>query len=137
MAVKGKVVALQFSGEVTPGLSFRRFLVATLRDCTAELAKAGAVAVVFVSDARAQVVYEHWSHTYERGRYDLPDGPNVHITTTIPNSPIWPAGCTSLAGPWPTVPPHRPTIPISSCNGSGIKAELGYARLRLSCLTRY
>ncbi|RZK31509.1 MAG: peptidase M28, partial [Hymenobacter sp.] len=62
--VKGKVVALQFSGEVTPGLSFRRFLVATLRDRTAELAKAGAVAVVFVGDTRAQAVYEHWGHTY-------------------------------------------------------------------------
>jgi hypothetical protein len=85
--VKGKVVALQFSGEVTPGLSFRRFLVATLRDRTAELAKAGAVAVVFVGDARAQAVYEHWGHTYERGRYDLPGGPNVKVTATVPT--IW------------------------------------------------
>jgi Zn-dependent M28 family amino/carboxypeptidase len=85
--VKGKVVALQFSGEVPAGLSFRRFLVATLRDRTTELAKAGAMAVVFVGDARAQAVYEHWGHTYERGRYDLPGGPNVKVTATIPT--IW------------------------------------------------
>ena len=82
--VKGKVVALQFSGEVTPGLSFRRYLVATLRDRSAEFVKAGAVAVVFVGDARAQAVYEHWGHTYERGRYDLPGGPNVKVNAGPP-----------------------------------------------------
>ena len=94
--VKGKAVALQFSGEVPAGLSFRRYLVATLRDRTAELAKAGAVAVVFVGDARAQAVYEHWGHTYERGRYDLPGGPNLKITAPVPT--IWlPASALSWA----------------------------------------
>nr|GFD35481.1 hypothetical protein [Tanacetum cinerariifolium] len=38
--VKGKAVALQFSGEVPPGLSFRRFQMATMRDRSAELFKA-------------------------------------------------------------------------------------------------
>ena len=94
--IKGKVVALQFSGTVTPGLSFRRFLVATLRERTTELARAGAAAVVFVGDARAQAVYEHWGHTYERGRYDLPGGPNVQVTAAIPT--IWlPADALSWA----------------------------------------
>ena len=91
--VQGKAVALQFSGEVTPGLSFRRYLVATLRDRSADLIKAGAVAVVWVGDARAQAVYEHWGHTYERGRYDLPGGPNVKVASGAPI--IWlPAGST-------------------------------------------
>ncbi|RYY10655.1 MAG: M28 family peptidase, partial [Cytophagaceae bacterium] len=61
--------------------------VATLRDRTAELVKAGAVAVVFVGDTRAQAVYEHWGHTYERGRYDLPGGPNVKVNSGPPT--IW------------------------------------------------
>ena len=77
--LKGKAVALQFGGAVPAGLSFRRFLTASLRDRSAELAKAGAVAVVWVGDARAQAVYERWGHTYERGRYDLPGGPNVRV----------------------------------------------------------
>jgi len=94
--VKGKAVALQFSGDVPAGLSFRRFLVATLRDRSAELVKAGAVAVVFVGDARAQAVYEHWGHTYERGRYDLPGGPNVKVNAGAPT--IWlPASALSWA----------------------------------------
>ena len=79
--VKGKAVAVQFGGEVPAGLSFRRFLSASLRERSVELAKAGAVAVVWVSDARAQAVYAHWGHTYERGRYDLPGGPNVRLPT--------------------------------------------------------
>lgn len=75
--VKGKAVALQFSGTPPADLSFRRFLTATMRDRAAELGKAGAAAVLWVSDARAQGIYEHWGHTAERGRYDLPGGPNT------------------------------------------------------------
>jgi hypothetical protein len=82
--VKGKAVALLFAGNPTPDVSFRRFLSATLRDKSAELVKAGAVAVVFVSDARAQVVYEHWGHTYERGRYGLPGDANVQVSAAPP-----------------------------------------------------
>jgi hypothetical protein len=85
--VKGKAVAMQFGGDVTPGLSFRRYQMATMRDRSAELVKAGAVAVVIVGDARAQAVFEHWGHTYERGRYDLPGGPNVKVNSGAPT--IW------------------------------------------------
>lgn len=82
--IKGKAVALLFSGTPTPDLSFRRYLGAVLRDKSAELVKAGAVAVVFVSDERAQNIYEHWGHTYERGRYGLPGDANVQPATTAP-----------------------------------------------------
>jgi hypothetical protein len=82
--IKGKAVALLFSGNPTADLSFRRYLTATLRDKSAELVKAGAVAVVFVADSRAQAVYEHWGHTYERGRYGLPGDPNVQLLTQAP-----------------------------------------------------
>ena len=82
--IKGKAVALLFSGNPTADMSFRRYLSQVLRDKSAELMKAGAAAVVFVSDARAQVVYEHWGHTYERGRYGLPGDPNVKMLDTPP-----------------------------------------------------
>ncbi len=82
--VKGKAVAMQFGGDVTPGLSFRRFQMATMRDRSAELIKAGAVAVVIVGDARAQAIYEHWGHTYERGRYGLPGDANVQVASGAP-----------------------------------------------------
>ncbi|MCC2546599.1 M28 family metallopeptidase [Hymenobacter sp. BT175] len=82
--IKGKAVALLFSGNPTPDVSFRRFLSATLRDKSAELLKAGAVAVVFVSDARAQDIYEHWGHTYERGRYGLPADASVKVVSSPP-----------------------------------------------------
>lgn len=82
--IKGKAVALLFSGNPTADLSFRRYLTATLRDKSAELVKAGAVAVVFVADSRAQAIYEHWGHTYERGRYGLPGDPNVQMLTQAP-----------------------------------------------------
>lgn len=85
--VKGKAVAMQFGGAVTPGLSFRRYQMATMRDRSAELMKAGAVAVVIVGDARAQAIFEHWGHTYERGRYGLPGDPNVKMATGAPT--IW------------------------------------------------
>ncbi|OON67060.1 M28 family peptidase [Hymenobacter sp. CRA2] len=82
--VKGKAVAIQFSGNPTADMSFRRFLSATLRDKSAELLKAGAVAVAWVADARAQDIYEHWGHTYERGRYGLPGDPNTKVVDGAP-----------------------------------------------------
>ena len=82
--VKGKAVALLFSGNPAADMSFRRYLTQVMRDKSAELMKAGAVAVVFVSDARAQVVYEHWGHIYERGRYGLPGDPNTKVVDTAP-----------------------------------------------------
>ncbi|WP_210518545.1 M28 family peptidase [Hymenobacter terricola] len=82
--LKGKAVALLFSGQPTADLSFRRFLTATLRDKSVELMKAGAAAVIFVSDSRAQAVYEHWGHIYERGRYGLPGDPNTKMVDTAP-----------------------------------------------------
>ncbi len=85
--IKGKAVALLFSGQPTDGISFRRYLTATLRDKSAELVKAGAVAVVFVSDARAEAVFEHWGHTYERGRYGLPGDPNLLVVSQAPT--VW------------------------------------------------
>lgn len=77
--VKGKAVALQISGAPTDGISYRRYLFAKLRDQAAELTKAGAVAVVFVSDDKAQAIYDHWSHIFERGRYGLPGDANVKV----------------------------------------------------------
>ena len=82
--INGKAVALLFSGNPTADMSFRRYLSQVLRDRSAELMKAGAAAVVFVADPRAQVVYEHWGHTYERGRYGLPGDPNVKVIDTAP-----------------------------------------------------
>lgn len=77
--IKGKAVALQISGTPTDGISYRRYLFAKLRDQAADLMKAGAVAVVFISDDKAQAIYEHWSHIFERGRYGLPGDANVKI----------------------------------------------------------
>ena len=82
--IKGKAVALLFSGNPPADMSFRRYLSVVLRDKSVELLKAGAVAVVFVADARAQNIYEHWGHTYERGRYGLPGDPNVAAATAAP-----------------------------------------------------
>ncbi|SET80096.1 M28 family peptidase [Hymenobacter actinosclerus] len=77
--IKGKAVAVQLSGEPTNGISYRRYLFGKLREQAAELAKAGAVAVVFVSDDKAQAIYEHWSHIFERGRYGLPADESLKI----------------------------------------------------------
>ncbi|GAA3917481.1 M28 family metallopeptidase [Hymenobacter algoricola] len=85
--VQGKAVAFVFSGQPADGLSYRRYLTATIRDRSAELVKAGAVAVVVVSDARAQTIYDNWGTGYERGRYDLPGGPNTRVVTQAPT--IW------------------------------------------------
>ena len=82
--IKGKAVAFLFSGQPTDGISFRRYLTATLRDKPAELVKAGAVAVVVVSDARAEAVFEHWGHTYERGRFGLPGDANLAVSSQPP-----------------------------------------------------
>ena len=82
--VKGKAVALQISGAPTDGISYRRYLFGKLRDQAAELTKAGAVAVVFVSDDPAQAVYDHWSHIFERGRYGLPGDANVQVPADQP-----------------------------------------------------
>ncbi|MBD2723965.1 M28 family peptidase [Hymenobacter sp. BT189] len=82
--IKGKAVAVLFSGTVPADLSFRRFLTLTMNTKSAELLKAGAAAVVFVADARAQAIYEHWGHIYERGRYGLPGDPNTKVVDTPP-----------------------------------------------------
>ena len=82
--VKGKAVALQISGAPTDGISYRRYLFGKLRDQAAELTKAGAVAVVFLSDEPAQAVYDHWSHIFERGRYGLPGDANVKVPADQP-----------------------------------------------------
>jgi hypothetical protein len=60
--IKGKAVALQISGAPTDGISYRRYLFAKLRDQAADLMKGGAVAVVFISDGKAQAIYDQWSH---------------------------------------------------------------------------
>ena len=85
--IKGKAVALQISGAPTDGISYRRYLFGKLNTQTAELVKAGAVAVVFVSDAPAQAIYDHWSHIYERGRYGLPGDANLQVLSQAPT--IW------------------------------------------------
>lgn len=85
--VKGKAVALAFSGTGPPELSYRRFLFGTMNRKAAELIKAGAVAVVWVSDAQAQSYFERWTTGLERGRYDLPGGPNTRIFSQAPT--VW------------------------------------------------
>ena len=82
--IKGKAVAVLFSGTVPTELSFRRFLTLTMNTKSAELMKAGASAVVFVADSRAQAVYEHWGHIYERGRYGLPGDAPLKVIDTPP-----------------------------------------------------
>ena len=82
--IKGKAVALLFSGTPPPTQLFRYYLTQVLRDKSAELLKAGAVAVAFVADARAQAVYEHWGHSYERGRYGLPGVASVRVVNAAP-----------------------------------------------------
>ena len=85
--IKGKAVAFVFSGQPTDGVSFRRYLTAMLRDKPAELVKAGAVAVVVVSDTRAEAVFEHWGHTYERGRFGLPGDAPLAVLNQAPT--VW------------------------------------------------
>lgn len=85
--VKGKAVALEFSGTPPAELSYRRFLFGTMQRRAAELVKAGALAVVWVSDRPAQFYFERWTTGLERGRYDLPGGPNTRVFSQAPT--IW------------------------------------------------
>lgn len=85
--VKGKAVAIQFSGNAPAELSYRRFLMTGIQQRSAALMKAGAVAVLVVSDAAAQAVFERWSGCYDAGRYDLPGGPNTRVFSQAPT--VW------------------------------------------------
>ena len=85
--IRGKAVAIQFSGTGPPELSYRRFLFGTMNCRAAELVKLGAVAVVWVSDAPAQSYFERWTTGLERGRYDLPGGPNTRVFSQAPT--VW------------------------------------------------
>jgi hypothetical protein len=82
--VRGKAVALLFSGTPPQDLSFRRFMMATMNRRAAELTKAGAVATLFVSNDDAQRVYTWFSSALEMGRYDLPGGPNARVFAQAP-----------------------------------------------------
>ena len=82
--IKGKAVAVQIAGAPTDGISYRRYVFGKFSGQAGELVKAGAVAVVFVSDAPSQALYEHWSHIYERGRYSLPGAASTKVVSTPP-----------------------------------------------------
>jgi len=82
--VKGKAVAVQIAGAPTDGISYRRYVFGKFAGQAGELVKAGAVAVVFVSDAPSQAVYDHWSHVFERGRYSLPGAASTKVVSTPP-----------------------------------------------------
>ena len=84
--VKGKAVAVQISGAPTDGISYRRYVFGKFGSSgqAGELLKAGAVAVVFISDAASQAVYDHWSHIFERGRYSLPGAASTRVMNTPP-----------------------------------------------------
>jgi hypothetical protein len=91
--IKGKAVALEFSGTPPAELSYRRFLFGTMTRRSAELVKAGALAVIYISNAESQSYFERWTTSLERGRYDLPGGPNTRIfsqapTVWLPNSAL-------------------------------------------------
>ena len=82
--IKGKAVAVQLAGAPTDGISYRRYIFGKFSGLAGELAKAGAVAVVFVSDAPSQALYDHWSHVFERGRYSLPGAASTQVVSTPP-----------------------------------------------------
>ena len=82
--VKGKAVAVQLAGAPTDGISYRRYIFGKFSGLAGELTKAGAVAVVFISDAPSQALYDHWSHIYERGRYSLPGVASTKVVSTPP-----------------------------------------------------
>lgn len=82
--IKGKAVAILFSGTGPENLSFRRYMLTTMNRRAAEFVKAGAVATLFISDNRAQEIYSWWSSAMEMGRYDLPGGPNTRVFTQAP-----------------------------------------------------
>ncbi|GAB3998157.1 M28 family metallopeptidase [Spirosoma daeguense] len=85
--IKGKAVALEFSGKGPSEISYRRFLFGTMNSRAAELVKAGALAVVWVSNADAQSYFERWTTSLERGRYDLPGGTNTRVFSQAPT--VW------------------------------------------------
>lgn len=85
--VKGKAVALEFSGTPPADISFRRFMNTEMRRLSTQLIKAGAVAVLIVSDDRAQRVFETFGSALELGRYDLPGGPSTRVFSQAPT--IW------------------------------------------------
>jgi hypothetical protein len=82
--VKGKAVAVQIAGAPTDGISYRRYVFGKFAGQAGELTKAGAVAVVFVSDTQQQALYDHWSHVFERGRYSLPGVASTRVVSTPP-----------------------------------------------------
>ena len=82
--VKGKAVAVQIAGAPTDGISYRRYVFSKFSQQAGDLVKAGAVAVVFISDAPSQALYDHWSHIYERGRYSLPGAASTKVVSTPP-----------------------------------------------------
>ena len=84
--VKGKAVAVQIAGAPTDGISYRRYVFGKFAGTgqAGDLMKAGAVAVVFVSDAPSQAIYDHWSHIFERGRYSLPGAASTKVLNTPP-----------------------------------------------------
>jgi len=82
--VKGKAVAVQIAGAPTDGISYRRYVFGKFAGQASELTKAGAVAVVFVSDPKQQALYDHWSHVFERGRYSLPGATSTRVVSTPP-----------------------------------------------------
>ncbi|MBD2703047.1 M28 family peptidase [Spirosoma sp. BT702] len=85
--IKGKAVALEFSGTAPAELSYRRFLLGTMNRRAAELVKAGALAVIWVSNADAQFYFDRWTTGLERGRYDLPGGTNTRVFSQAPT--VW------------------------------------------------
>jgi len=85
--VKGKAVALEFSGNTTADISYRRFLFGTMQRRAADLVKEGALAVVWVSNEDAQFYFDRWTTSLERGRYDLPGGTNTRIFSQAPT--VW------------------------------------------------
>ncbi|MBN8821508.1 MULTISPECIES: M28 family peptidase [unclassified Spirosoma] len=85
--IKGKAVALEFSGTPPAELSYRRFLTGTMNRRAAELVKAGALAVVWISNADAQFYFDRWTTGLERGRYDLPGGANTRVFSQAPT--VW------------------------------------------------
>jgi hypothetical protein len=82
--VKGKAVAMQLAIDPPAEMNYRRHIIATMRQRGAEFIKAGAVAVLFVSDARAQAVFDRWSGGYDAGNYDLPGGPTTRVFSQAP-----------------------------------------------------
>ncbi|MGI4761385.1 MAG: M28 family peptidase [Janthinobacterium lividum] len=82
--IKGKAVAVQIAGAPTDGISYRRYVFGKFAGQAGELTKAGAVAVVFVSDPQQQALYDHWSHVFERGRYSLPGAASTRVVSTPP-----------------------------------------------------